>query len=545
MPPTGYHSPALTAESPTITHTEPRGTTRYIVDSGSQTSAAVTDIGWVSDGECPQGLNSPAVTERSTNHINQTMILAAPTMGLVDLPTSLVQHWFGSVCCYWSAFDSESNPFRSVAASLWGSSRVVFYSLQSMSAAALVEYMPNMKEITSSAPALAIEAISEELAELYTSDPGVVQFPKGLILALFCMGSSMCWDDPQRTGAHFFRQAKRLLRHFERRSESLSEGDRQLLDFFGGCMKYEEMLRDVAGERERENLPRASLGENRERQVSIKPHAWTGVSPDLLGLFGDAISLCRQECVRRQGHNNVTRESLRDALDAIDEAQALEEALLVVEPASLQPEDVHCADTMRWAHLRNTTEGYRLASLLQLYQTFPDLIARRIPGQIGADGLVPNSTWLVPLALHLTAILQRTPPSSDLRCIQPLLYLSAGSCLRYDEMTASSVRMGCTSGDIMGLLAGNTPESLPSLFAATPGISDEEAMFEDLGVSSARKLIMERLGELEHVLPPKPIRVAQQLMKATWHVFDSEVYAPRKTHWLDIMASTGLKTLFG
>lgn len=545
MPLTGYHSPALTVDSPAIVHSDLQRVPDYSADVGLQAGPAVSGCGWVGDEIYPTAISSPTVSSCADTRLDQSMALSAPTMGLVDLPTSLVQHWFSSVCCYWSAFDSESNPFRSVAASMWGSSRVVFYSLQSMSAAALVEYMPDMKEITSSAPALAIEAISEELAELYTADPGVLHFPKGLILALFCMGSSMCWDDPQRTGAHFFRQARRLLRHFEQRSKSLSSGDRKLLEFFGGCMKYEEMLRDVAGERERDDLPRASQGAHGGRQLSIKPHAWTGVSPDLLGLFGDAISLCRRECVRRQGHNNITRESLKEALDAIDEAQSLEEALLVVEPASLQPDDHQCTDTIRWAHLRDTTEAYRLASLLQLYQTFPDLIARRIPGKIGPDGLVPDSTWLVPLALHLTTILQRTPPSSDLKCIQPLLYLSAGSCLRYEEIAASSLRMGRTSGDILGLLASGAPEPLPSLFSSSPSLHAEGATPESLGVSSARQLIVERLNQLEQVLPPKPIRVAQQLMKVTWEVFDSEIYAPHKTHWLDIMASTGLKTLFG
>ncbi|KAK6193820.1 hypothetical protein LQW54_012074 [Pestalotiopsis sp. IQ-011] len=80
----------------------------------------------------------------------------------------------------------------------------------------------------------------------------------------------------------------------------------------------------------------------------------------------------------------MTRESLREALAAIDEAQALEEALLAVEPACLQPDDPECAGATRWAHLRDSTEGYRVASLLQLYQTFPDLVARRIPEQFVA-----------------------------------------------------------------------------------------------------------------------------------------------------------------
>ncbi|KAK9770778.1 hypothetical protein SCAR479_12569 [Seiridium cardinale] len=545
---TGYHSPGLPTRTPMIIDATPATPTSCCpVDTNRRTTSSVTDSGWVDEDHytptmTSPGMSSPTVSSSSEVSLDQFMMLGSPAAGLVDYPTFLVQHWFSSVCCYWSAFDSESNPFRSVAASLWGSSGIVFYSLQSMSAAALVEFMPDMKGIASSAPLLAVEAISEELTELYTAEPGVLQFPKGLMLGLFCMGSSMCWDDPQKTGALFFRQARRLLRHFQLRSESLSEEDRQLLEFFRGCMKYEEMLRHVAGEREAIVPQRASQSENCKRQLSMKPHAWTGVSPDLLGLFGDVISLCRRECARRQGQT-ITRESLSQALDAIDAAQALEEALLV-EPTVIQPDDQQPDDT-RWVHLRDTTESYRIASLLQLYQTFPDLVARRIPKKIGPDGLVPDSIWLMPLALHLTTILERIPPSSDLRCIQPLLYLSAGSCLRYNEDISSSIRIGSLPGDITSLLAIGAQESLPYRSSPISPVQSRLSTSDAFGVSCARKLVMERLGQLEQVLPPKPIRVAQQLMKATWEAFDSEVDMPRKTHWLDVMASTGLKTLFG
>ncbi|KAI0155719.1 fungal-specific transcription factor domain-containing protein [Pestalotiopsis sp. NC0098] len=555
LSPIGFYPLPLLSDSPISIHALTPCTTEYPVDISLPAEAAVTDTGWLIDDRHspllspPHVMSSPVVSHSEIISDTRTCAdrvgaLGSPKASLVHLPTFLVQHWFGSVCRYWSAFDSESNPLRLVAGSLWGSSQVVFYSLQSMSAATLAETMPDCKEITNSAPSLAVQAISEELTELYTSEDTDLRFPCGLVLGLFCMGSSTCWDDPKKTGSHFYRQASKLMRYFQLRSDLLSDEDRQLLDFFGGCMKYEEMVRNVAGEPDAPPK-RVSGGENHRREISIRPHAWTGVSPDILGLFGEAILLCRQECARRRGQTNMTRESLREALAAIDEAQALEEALLAVEPACLQPDDPECAGATRWAHLRDSTEGYRVASLLQLYQTFPDLVARRIPEQVGSDGLVPNSSWLVPLALYLMAILERTPPSSDLRCIQPLLYLSAGSCLSYDDLSATSSHTG-SRGDGSAMLApDSTPQYLASVFPTTCFVQDETSKPPHLDVRSARKLITERLEQLEQVLPPKPIRVAQQLMKATWEVFDGEICAQRKTHWLDVMTSTSLTTLFG
>ncbi|KAI1843853.1 hypothetical protein JX265_003749 [Neoarthrinium moseri] len=547
--PIGYYSPPSNTAPPPLVDALTPVSMEYPYDFDMSTASVVADTGWVSDDGYSSIMTSPPTGTPAVPSIpfscpDQLSVLDTPTAGLVHLPTFLVQHWFDSVCRHWSAFDSENNPVRSMAASLWGSSRIVFYSLQNMSAAALVEYMPDVKEIASSAPALAVEAISEELTELYTSDAGITQFPKGLMLGLICMGSSMCWDDPQKTGAHFYRQARKLMRHYKLRSDYLSHEDRQLLEFFGGCMKYEKMLRDVIGEQEDKAIRTSSCGERRQRKLSIAPHAWTGVSPDLLGLFGDAMSLCQRECARRR-EQTMTRESYKVALDAIDEAQILEEALLAVELTDIQSADQQWADATRWTHLCDTTEAYRVASLLQLYQTFPDLIARRIPGQVGPDGLVPNGSWLLPLALHLITILQRTPSNSDLRCVQPLLYLSAGSCLRFDDIPVSPARLGCTAGDITGLSAIHTPGSLVPLLSSTYLSQKEDSMAEVLDVSRARSLVTERLEQLEHLLPPKPIRTAKQLMKDTWEVFDAEISPLRKTHWLDVMASTGLKTLFG
>ncbi|KAF7534349.1 hypothetical protein G7054_g6298 [Neopestalotiopsis clavispora] len=555
LPPTGFYPLPLVPETPPVVHAMTPRIVEYPIDSNISSASSVTDTGWtVDDGQTPllsppqmssPAFSSPGIVDEPAACSQQPGALTAPKVGLLHLPTLLVQHWFGSVCRYWSAFDSESNPFRLVAGSHWGSSQVVFYSIQSMSAATLVETMPDVKEIISCAPMLAVEAISEELTELYTSEADDLRFPCGLMLGLFVMGSSTCWEDPKKTGTHFYRQARKLMRHFELRSNRLSKEDKQLLEFFAGCMKYEEMVRKVAGEPVAPAPKRVTDGENRGREISIRPHAWTGVSPDILSLFGDAILLCRKECERRRGQTNMTRDSLREALAAIDEAQALEEALLAVEPADIQFDDPHCTDATRWTHLRDSTEGYRVASLLQLYQTFPDLVARRIPEQVGVDGLVPNNAWLVPLALHLVAILQRTPPSSDLRCIQPLLYLSAGSCLTFDDVTSSATCIG-TPGEVASLMTpGIALDPLASVFSTAYTAQDDISKSSYLNVSSARKLITERLGELEHVLPPKPIRVAQQLMKATWEVFDGEICAQRKTHWLDVMTSTSLTTLFG
>jgi hypothetical protein len=56
---------------------------------------------------------------------------------------------------------------------------------------------------------------------------------------------------------------------------------------------------------------------------------------------------------------------------------------------------------------------------------------------------------------------------------------------------------------------------------------------------------MDRLEQLELSLPPKPIDVAKQLIRAVWSAYDEEIGTPRRTHWLDVMSNTGLHSIFG
>ncbi len=71
----------------------------------------------------------------------------------------------------------------------------------------------------------------------------------------------------------------------------------------------------------------------------------------------------------------------------------MEESLLATEP--LPPPDQGWTNSnVDSQHLYNVTEAYRLSSLLQLYLTFPDLVANRIPSQAGEDGSVAWDAWV-------------------------------------------------------------------------------------------------------------------------------------------------------
>ncbi|KAB5581136.1 fungal-specific transcription factor domain-containing protein [Coniochaeta sp. 2T2.1] len=469
---------------------------------------------------------------------------------VVDIPSFLIQHWFKSVCGSWSAFDSQTNPYRQLSASLWHSSEAVFYALQSMAAASLVEHLPHLKEVSRSAPRLAAQAIAFELQSFRVTSKGPVNFPGGLVLSLFCMSSSICWTDSRQFGLQYLKPGRAVLNCLNKVAQYLSPTDRELLNFFNGCLIYEEMLRSIVSndDSDMENL--ANWHVSSAQPISVVPHAWTGVSPDLLRLFGKTMFLCRRSRNRWRQPDNVADKMLNETAD-YQEAAIIEEVLLAIELPQLPLVEDATEEAALKRHIHDAAEAYRLSSLLQLYQTFPSLIARRLPGQVDANGFVPYSGWLSPLALHITNILRSIPPSSSMRCLQPLICLCAGTGLRYDNVdplmrTPSNPFMTSTAQSSSGLGFDNLGTTSTGYgLSGLSGLSSSVIGENDLEIASARRFLMERLSRLEQNLPPKPIQVEKELLKSIWATYDAETDGTCTTHWLDVMVNNELESVFG
>ena len=463
------------------------------------------------------------------------------TQPVVDLPTILIEHWFKSVCSSWSAFDSKSNPYRRLTAALWDTSEPVWHALQSISAASLVERYPfAMKDNAREAHHKASKTIQQELVAF--SSGSRPKFPSELLLALFCMSSSMCWMEARQLGQQYVRQARAVLKCLD--GWSLDAEARELLKFFNGCLIYEEMLRSVVSDDEIdfENMLSWPEPASQGPLTPTAPHAWTGVSIDILRLFGKAVALCRRSRTRWRTNDGTSYRILQGAMEDIQEATKVEAALVATVVTQL-PESVQAPETVTQPRdLFYANEAYRLCSLLQLYQTFPDLSAKWDPTSIkGTDKAAALYILVTSLALHITEVLGNLS-AGRVGCIQPLLCLCAGSGLRYD----TKVPLG--RGHQSYLLSTESAAPTSSSQGATstdsqlPGTDIPENAVK---ISQARRFLMERLDQLEVNLPPKPIGVAKQLLRAVWSAYDAEIGLPRRTHWLDVMSHTGLHSLFG
>ncbi|KAI5462330.1 hypothetical protein BGZ63DRAFT_453523 [Mariannaea sp. PMI_226] len=519
----------------------------------------------VQDSELPDDVEILPDTDAGTNlalasAIQNFEYSTQIPVTITHLPSVLITQWFKSVCGVWSAYDSDMNLNRQLATSLWSESESVSACLQSMSASFLATRIPYLRDTSLTMMKHATKSIHNELA-VAKSYKFINSIPTGLLFSLFCLGTTLCWIEAGQLGIPFLRAAKSLLDRINHQSPILCDEDGQLLDFFNKSWVYCDMLLSVVSydyaqfpmEVEMTQGPLTPSAE--PKRTDDVPHPWTGISTTASTLFTKAIRLCRsfRHNVRRQG---LSPNDVELVLKQMEEAPKIEEQLLQLEYESVVPMGETGDQHTPSIHLVKVAEAYRIAALLQLYQTFPDLVALRIPEVSSAsrNGMVPWEEWIVPLSLRLIEILEHIPPESGSRMVQPLLCITASTGLRLD-VPANSWRNGLsenqttTTHDIsLGIRQENCDiaEFMDQLDgvgqpAGPPNMPTQLS----IDVGNARAFVLNRLNMLENSLPPKPIIMAKHLVQAIWNAYDNEMPGCHSVHWVDVMEQQNLRSFFG
>lgn len=530
-----------TSSSCTDSETDPFAQTNTIIDTGDMTA--------MTPGV---GMTSHALAPPAGQFLESTPLTISP---ITDTSSLLITNWFEQVCTAWSGFDSETNLNRKLALEMCTTSHSVFSSLQSMSAGFLSTRLPNMKQSAMYFLHAATGAVLAEAKEV-SCRTALDTIPSGLLFSLFCLGTTVCWVDARQLGLPFFREAKMILKRLNRRLSAYSKKDLELLSFFNRSFAYCEMLlatvedetdavvdgdNTVIGPRSDSNMQLAG------RYIDNAPHPWTGISPVAAQLFSKSIRLCRS--FRR--NLKLPKETERDfqrALEEIQEAQRLEERLLGLEFSAA----VGVTDTGDYRtpalHLSLIAEAYQLAALLQLYQTFPDLVALRLPlDSVHVNSRhIPWEEWIIPLSLRLVSVLEQIPPDSGTRVIQPLLYITASTGLRFDAITLLDVpgfSFETAASPITSFQPGPFDDPIEALGTSVPPANLISRM--SLDISNARHFITGRLNMLENTLPPRPVVMARELVKAIWDAYDNEPPGSALVHWADVMEDKNLRSMFG
>ncbi|KAM0443168.1 hypothetical protein ACHAQK_003530 [Fusarium lateritium] len=343
--------------------------------------------------------------------------------------------------------------------------------------------------------------------------------------------------DHKQLGLQYLRHVRVILALLEMRSEYLSKQDQSLVGFFKECLIYEEAVRSIVTSAKDDISTLTEWTPATYPPYDFVLHPWTGVPPRIIALFGKSMSLCRRSRDTWRNCIAPTYQVMWQTMLDINEAQTLEETLLSVQVPNLASDaaDIYTNKGQINLDLHHAAEVFRLCSLLQLYQTFPDLVSRRLPEKINEN--MTKITWSTSLALHITGLLSSIPAES-IRCLQPLLCLGVGSGLRCKtvctEESAPKLELADTSW-------GNETQMVEEDFLSA---AEDPVQQHFMDVDLARRFIIDRLKGFGHGPAAGPIVVLRELLQAVWSYYDSET-VPGSVHWLDVMAELKYETVFG
>lgn len=486
-----------------------------------------------------------------------------PFGGSADSATRLIKTWFTEVCPVWSGFDSPTNMNRKLAEDLWHRSSPVFTALQSMSASFLSARLPQMRRPALSLLRTATLCVQGEMEELHRKEH-LDTVPAGIIFSLLCLGTTICWLDARRVGWPFLQDAKRLLR---RTSQQNLASKAETVNFFNKSLVYWDMLISFVYDPEPGTdvdevniIPpiSTSLVDPGDPTFDLEPHPWTGISLQTSRLFTRSMRICRN-------HRRRIAELSRGAITPapafleLEQAKKLEGELLQLQFSPCPPVKDTGDQRTPGLHLLHLAEAYQLASLLQLYMQFPVLLSLRLPEEsrhlYEGDPAAAWNKWIIPLTIQLTEVLERIPPESGSRVMQPLLYVCAATGLRYGAAPRSGGDgIGFGAPGFRGCQLKSRPmESILDYLGLLNDPVERSEEDEDplsvsqlaLDVSKARAFILRRLSVLKECLHPGPISTAVQLVKAVWAAYDEEPRGSTDVCWIEIMDKKDLQTMFG
>ncbi|RGP73096.1 transcription factor [Fusarium longipes] len=545
--------------------------TQFSLDNVAE-GLPIEDLTWTTD---PLDLTLNTQDFNETNELalfplqqNYSTLFIPPSV--TDLSSQLVEYWFRDVCSLWSQYDSPTNSNRMMAMALWSTSEAVSTSLQSMSSAYLSSRMPHMKKTSISMMKNATDVIEAEL-RVVKSSPTLDTVPMGLIYGLFCIGTSICWLNATQLGIPFLKEAKALLHRVNKQKRRLTDEERKLLNIFNKSWTYCEMLLSVVSDTNRyisyevdevEEVDDISLDEFPtaapvDPVVDDMPHPWTGVSNTVSRLLTQTLRICRNYRYHVKHPGPFATRDHAAALNMIEEAKVLEEKLLGLDFESA-PANTETGDHKTpCRHLVNVAEAYRLAGLIHIYQTFPELVLLRLPDNLtGSTEIhIPWEECITPLSLRLAKLIEQLPADSGSKMTQPLLCITASTGLRFESPGASPISL---EPQVQTSLAAPSPFDLGSTEHC--GLSDYIGQLvqadEDtdrcstlsesqLKIVNTRRFITGRLDVLETLLPPRPIVVAKTLVQAIWNEYDKEKPGTASVHWIDVMEENNLRSLFG
>lgn len=409
-------------------------------------------------------------------------------------------------------------------------SKPVFLLLQASSAAQLSRQHPKMRYKALSLQSEAFSAVRAEISNLQSS---IVS--DELMLSCIFAGLTSTWYDVNDLGlCHVLGSQVLLCLWLTSKGSRLKYQETFIL---GAYVYWLAISAFVAGDPKSSFSFQVALQEELgnvemsydvvddpnvpESQRRIFPHPLTGFSMSTFICVGKVGSLCRLAHSETQpsGTNGVDYQASLLEKTICVEAELL--ALSQTRQNNFQdPQDCHTTIE----EILDVGEAYRCTGLLQLYMTFPQLLQEqaRDPNtrentqeMPSGNALTPSQhNWLRALAFHILSVLEAIPPSSGTRVLQGLPVLIAATWL-VDPMNDNTA-----------------PFEHPRLPLMKSSKSKEEW----------REAVRKGLRMHDEYVGLQQVSRVLEIVEEVWRRDDD---GEEKCHWIVVVASKGLQTLYG
>ncbi|KAH6680171.1 fungal-specific transcription factor domain-containing protein [Halenospora varia] len=460
-----------------------------------------------------------------------------------DESSALIHHYFTRVCRIAGCFDSEINPFRIVPPAMMDHSRPVRLFLQASSAAQLSRQYPKMRLKALSLQSEAFSAVRNEIGSL-----NIPIVSDELMLSCIIAGLTSAWYDVNDVGlSHVMGSQVLLTLWLASQTTRLKYQQTFILGayvywlmnaaFAAGdprsSFHYLESLQHIIQDLDMSHdiIDDSNVPEHLRR---VFPHPLTGYSMQLCISIGKVGALCRLH-FSEMAENN--REGLKDFLQ--EKSLAVESELLNLnsrrQPNFEDPQDPKTSID----EILSVGEAYRCTGLLQLYSTFPKLLQVRAQTprtleeaflrEFSAQGLEsPKSdplsdfsllhyNWLRELAFHILKILEQIPTTSSTRVLQGIPVLIAATWV--------------------------VDPRIPNDMNA-PGFEHPQIPLNESSYSKETWRELVRIGLRQHneYVSLQQVSRVLEIVEEVWRLDDE---GDEKCHWMVVVASKGLQTLYG
>lgn len=353
------------------------------------------------------------------------------------------------------------------------------------------------------------------------------------------------WHNPSSLGITHLHGARVLLKRWlsiDEQNTISPDNDcsSRMKSFTIGIMAYWEAMASFILNQPLDTIAYMDCFNNPDYTASYQPNPWTGICTPLFIYLAKTGTLGRQRSMVQRLALETATAGVKEFLDygLMQRAYGLEKQILEYRP----PDQSQISDTgdprTPVSHLIQIAQIYRLAVLLQLYQSFPELL------EVGSGGTVHYGTRkntlssMLSMSSSMLTLIATIPRTSGVNCLLTLPLIIAGSTLQQTAHRVPDVTPGLSSRDIIAaeLLAIHNQDSV---------------------ISYWRNFVRERITAVHQYVGVAAITRGLEILEKVWAQADLKSALSNASNvligslstslvlWPDVMADEKLETILG